>query len=224
MSAHSDTPTIVAESRTLLGRHAKQLRTQGKIPAVVYGNIKENRNLTLDAREFTKLYHQAGHTTLLNLKIDGDKAVKVLVHDVSVHATREELTHVDFYAVNLKEKLTTEVPLEFVGVAPAVEIEGGIFVTVRSELEIECLPENLPQHLEVDISVLKTADDSIRVKDIVLPEGVVTHVDGEETVAAITEPISEEELAELDEAPSAESTTEFETSSGTEKAPEEAAE
>ena len=222
MSAQAETPTIQAESRTLLGHQAKQLRVAGNIPAVLYGHVKSNQNLTLDSRTFTKLYNQIGHTTLANLKVGSDKAVKVLIHDVAVHPTRGEITHVDLLAVNLKEKLTTEVPLEFTGVAPAVDVDGGIFVAVRSEIEIECLPENLPQHLVVDISGLVTFDDSIRAKDIVLPEGVVTTLDPEEVIASITEPISQEELDKLDEVPDATVEFESETTSGTEKASEDA--
>lgn len=220
MSAQ-ETPTFEATTRVATGHKVKQVRRDGFIPAVIYGNVKENRSLSLDARTFTKLYMQAGSSTIINLAIDGEKPVKVLVHDVTVHGTRNELTHVDFYAVNLKEKLTTEVPLIFVGTAPAVDVDGGIFVTVKSELEIECLPDNLPQHIDVDISVLKTFDDSIRIKDITLPAGVEATGEPEEVVAAITEPISEAELEALDETPAAEPTTEFETTSGTEKPVEE---
>jgi large subunit ribosomal protein L25 len=220
MSAQ-ETPTFKATSRQATGHQVKQLRREGILPAVIYGNIKETRSLSLDAHTFTKLYMQAGHSTIINLAIDGEKPVKVLIHDVAIHNTRNELTHVDFYAVNLKEKLTTEVPLVFVGTAPAVDVEGGIFVTVKSELEIECLPDNLPQHIDVDISSLITFDDSIRIKDIKLPAGVEATGEDDEVVAAITEPISEAELDALDEAPAAEPTTEFETTSGTEKPVEE---
>jgi large subunit ribosomal protein L25 len=216
MSAQ-ETPTFTATTRTATGHKVKQLRREGLLPAVIYGNIKESRSLSLDAHTFTKLYIAAGTSTLINLTIDAEKPIKVLVHDVMIHPTRDELTHVDFYAVNLKEKLTTEVPLNFIGTAPAVEIDGGIFVTIKSELEIECLPDNLPQHIDVDISALVTFDDSIRIKDIVLPTGVTATGEEEEVIAAITEPISEAELDALDEAPATEPTTEFETTSGTEK-------
>ena len=221
MSAQ-ETPTFSATSRVATGHKVKQLRREGLLPAVIYGNIKESRSLSLDAHSFTKLYMEAGSSTLINLSIDAEKPLKVLVHDVAIHPTRNELTHVDFYAVNLKEKLTTEVPLNFIGTAPAVDVDGGIFVVVKDELEIECLPDILPQSIDVDISGLVTFDDSIRVKDIVLPTGVTATAEPDEVVAAITEPISEAELDALDEAPAAEPTTEFETTSGTEKPVEEA--
>ncbi len=220
MSAQ-ETPNFSATSRVATGHKVKQLRREGLLPAVIYGNIKESRSLSLDAHTFTKLYMEAGTSTLINLSIDAEKPLKVLVHDVAIHPTRNELTHVDFYAVNLKEKLTTEVPLNFIGTAPVVDVDGGIFVVVKDELEIECLPDNLPQSLDVDISGLLTFDDSIRVKDIVLPTGVTATAEPDEVVASITEPISEEELEALDETPAAEPTTEFETTSGTEKPVEE---
>lgn len=216
MSAQ-ETPQFNATSRTATGHQVKQLRREGILPAVIYGNIKETRSLSLDAHSFTKLYRQAGFSTIINLVIDDEKPVKVLIHDSSIHGVRDELTHIDFYAVNLKEKLTTEVPLIFTGVAPAVDVNGGIFVTVKSELEIECLPDNLPQHIDVSIEGLITFDDSIRIKDIKLPAGVTATGEAEDVIAAITEPISEAELDALNEAPATESTTEFETTSGTEK-------
>lgn len=215
MSAQSAAPTVAAHPRTETGRKVKALRRSGLIPAVLYGNVKENHNLSLNAHDFEKIYQEAGHSTILNLVVEGEKPVKVLVHDVSLDPIYGSLTHVDFFAVNLKEKLQTEVPIVFTGVAPAVDIQGGIFVAAKDELEIECLPEDLPHEITVDISVLATFDDVIRVKDIPLPAGVVALNEAEESVASITEPISEEELAALDEAPASESETEFETKSGT---------
>lgn len=216
MSAHTTNPVLNAEARTITGRKVKQLRSIGKLPAVVYGNIKEATNLTLDAKEFAKLFREAGYSTIVSLKIGDGKGVKVLIHDVSESPVRRDLMHVDFFAVNLKEKITTEVPLQFVGTADAVEIGGGIFLAVKDQVEIECLPDNLPQHIEVDITSLKTEEDSIRIKDIVVPEGVTILDEQDDVVASISQPISEEELAELDAAPAVTTETSFETKSGTE--------
>lgn len=216
MSAHSVTHSLTAELRTLAGHQVKALRRNGQVPAVVYGNIKENLSLSLNQHDFEKLFNEAGFSTLINLKVDGEKPVKVLIHDIQQEPLRGTIQHVDLFAVNMKEKLTTEVPLEFIGTADAVDLLGGIFLTVKDTLEIECLPDDLPQSIQVDISSLKTFEDSIRVKDLVLPEGVTTDSDLEDTIASVSEPISEEELAALDEAPTAEVETEFDTTSGTE--------
>ena len=213
-------PVVNAEARTITGHQVKQLRREGKLPAVMYGNVKESVNLTLDARVFTKLYREVGRSTLLSLKVGDDKGIKVLVHDISQNPVRNEIMHVDFFAVNLKEKIVTDVPLHFIGVSDAVEVGGGIFLAVKDKVEIECLPDNLPKQIEVDISVLKTTDDSIRIGDLVIPEGVVVLDEADEVVVSISEPISEEELAELDAAPATtEAQTEFDTKSGTEGEP-----
>jgi large subunit ribosomal protein L25 len=218
MTAQSaSTPTLDAQSRTLTGRKVRSLRNEGKIPAVMYGHNKESLSLTLDQRTFEKLYHQSGSTTLISLSVDGKTPVKVLIHDVQVNALRHNITHADLYQVNLKEKLTTEIPVNFVGVADAVDILGGIFLTVRSVVEIECLPEDLVQELDADISLLKTFDDSLTVANLVVPKGIVILTDPEQVIASVTEPISEEELAALDEVPEATVQTEFATEDGTVK-------
>jgi len=218
MSAQTSTPLVKATIRTNLGHKTKQVRRDGFTPAVLYGNVKENVNLCLDAHDFGKLFPTVGYTTLIDLVIGDEKPVKVLIHDASMHPVRHEITHVDFYAVNLKEKLTTEVPLQFVGISEAVDTLGGIFLTVKDNVEIECLPEDLPQHIEVDITALKTFDDSLRIKDLVIPKGVEILGDPEDVIASVTEPISEEELAALDEEVAAPE-TEFDTTSGTDAAP-----
>lgn len=217
----STTPTLKAQSRTLTGRYVRSIRNEGGMPAVIYGHNRESLALSVNQREFEKLYQESGSTTLINLSVDDKAPVKVLIHDVQVDALRHTLIHADLYQVNLKEKLTTEVPLKFVGVSDAVEIEGGIFLTVKSEIEIECLPEDLVQEIEVDISVLKTFDDVITVADLKIPQGIAVLTEPDQTIASITEPISEEELAKLDEAPEEDvSQVEFGTQEGTVAAPE----
>ena len=220
MSAQTNTPIVHATGRTLLGHQTKALRREGKLPAVMYGNVKENANISVNAHDFGILFKTIGFTTLVDLVIDSAKPVKALVHDVSFHPLKGDLTHVDFYVVNLKEKLTTEVPLEFTGVADAVEILGGIFLTVKDAVEIECLPDDLPQHIEVDITSLKTFDDSIRIKDLILPKRVVALAEEDEVIASVSEPISEADLAALDETATV-AETEFATTSGTDATPAE---
>ena len=223
MSAQTSTPIVHATTRTLFGHQTKQLRRDGFTPAVMYGNVKENSHLKVNSHDFDKLFPSIGYTTLVDLVIDDAKPLKVLVQDVTYHPTRREITHIDFFAVNLKEKLTTEIPLHFVGVSDAVDILGGIFLTVKDNVEIECLPEDLPQHIELDITALKTFEDSLRIKDVIAPKGVVLLGDSEEVLASVSEPISEEELAKLDEEIVA-AETEFDTTSGTEAAPAEGSE
>ncbi|MEK7135055.1 MAG: 50S ribosomal protein L25, partial [Patescibacteria group bacterium] len=127
----------------------------------------------------------------------GGKAKNVLIHDVSRDPTTEEISHVDFYEVNMEEKITTKVSLVFVGEAPAVSDLSGILVKAKQELEIRALPADLPHQIEVDISQLKTFDDNILVKDIKLPKNVEILENIETSVATVIPPRSEAELEAL---------------------------
>lgn len=213
---------VAAATRTVTGKAVAQLRRDGQLPAVVYGNGKNPANISIDAREFSKLYNQAGSTTLLDLSIDNGKVIKVLVHDIQENRVRHELLHVDFFEVNLKEKLRTNVPLTVVSESEAVETLDGTLVTVKDEVEVECLPQDLIQSIEVDISPLKTFEDVLRVSDLVVPAGVVILDDPEEVIFSVTEPRSEAEMDALDEQV-VEGATEFETEDGTKPAEEEKA-
>ena len=221
MSLPSDTPTLSASIRTVIGKQVKQMRLEGSIPAVVYGNHIESSSLTLNERDFAKLYKQTGTTTLVNLVINDQKPIKVLVHKVQYHPVKRVPTHVDFYQVNLKEKLKTEIPLEFTGVSDAVEVEGGTLTIIKDAVEVECLPEALIQHFTIDISSLKTFDDTLHVSDIVVPAGIEILTEGDEMIAQVTPPRSDEELEALDEAPVEDiSAVEVETEDGTKAAEE----
>jgi len=214
MTAQTTTPSLAASRRSEIGKQLKQLRSAGSIPAVMYGHKKETQPITINVREFRKLYAEVGGSTLVNLKVDDDKAVKVLIHEVQQTAIRNDVLHVDFYQVNLKEKLRTSVPLEFVGVSDAVESLDGTFIATKDEVEIECLPDNLIQRIEVDISVLKTFEDAIHVSDLIVPENILIIDEADEMVASVTEPISQEELDALEEKPEEVITTEFGTEEG----------
>lgn len=218
MTAQSANPALAAKTRADAGRNLNALRAQGMLPAVMYGHNKTNTPLTLDAKEFLKVLREAGQTTLVALKVDDNSAVKVLIHDIQTDPVRRTVKHVDFYAVNLKEKLRTEVPLTFEGVADAVEILGGTLITVQDAVEVECLPDDLIHEITVDLSKLKTFDDTITVADLTVPESVTIMDEMDQTLISVAEPRSEEEMAALDEVPEAEVATEFETKDGAEAA------
>jgi large subunit ribosomal protein L25 len=198
------------------GKQVRKLRLEGQIPAVVYGHNKESQALTIDQKEFVTTYREAGFSTLLDLSIGDQKPQKVLIHDIQSDGPTGRVLHVDFYIVNMKEKLQTEIELEFVGQAPAVEVDGGTLITVKSELNVECLPQDLVTSIEVDISKLVTFDDVIRVSDIPVPAGMEILDEPEEVVVSVAEPRSEEEMAALDEVDTTDVTAiESETASGT---------
>lgn len=204
-----------AQSRQILGKQVKQLKAQGLAPAVSYGHKKESRHLAVNARDFMKILRQAGHSTLVDLVVDAEKPVKVLIHDVQTDPVHGKLQHVDFYLVNLKEKLRVMVPIKYIGTPEVVDLLGGIFIAVKDEVEIECLPDKLVHEFEIDITGMRTFDDTFHVKDIVVGEGVEILDDADEVIASISEPISEEELAELEKAPEITTVVESETKSGT---------
>lgn len=196
----TDSYNLDAVKREINGKKVSQLRSQGQVPAVLYGFGAENTQITVDQKIFRKIYRDAGSNGLVKLQLDG-KTVPVLIQDVQVHPVTEAVLHVDFYAVNMKEEVETEVPLSFVGTAPAVKELAGNFVSNRHEVEVRALPAEIPSGIEVDISVLATFEDSIRAKDLKIPAGVELLTDPEETIAFVEEPMSDEELKAELEAP-----------------------
>jgi len=209
---------ITAQIRTALGRHNSKLRQQGLLPAVLYGSASakvspfvktsEDRpagtrsnsvNLQVSAKEFDKIYRQAGENTLIDLVVDGKGQHKVLIHDVAKHYMKDEAIHVDFYEVDLTRKIHAKVPLEFAGVSPAVKESGGILLKVMNEIEVESLPADLPHKIEIDLGSLKTFEDAIRLSDIKLSGKVKILGNPDDTVASVQAPRTEEDLAALEQ-------------------------
>jgi len=187
------------KSNTRGDSKAKAERENGKIPAVVYGSDFKNSKIVVDKLVFNKVFNHAGESSLINLSIDENSAVKVLVHDIQIHPTTGDITHIDFYKVNMKEKIKTAIPIVEVGESPAVVDLEGALINNRDEVEVECLPGDLIPEIEVDISVLKTFDDVIKVSDLKVPAGIEILDDADEVIFLIQPPRSDEELAELEE-------------------------
>jgi len=182
------------------GESLKTLRKKGFIPAVVYGEGEKNISIQVDYHAFRKVLEQAGESTIIQLKI-GDEIKNVLIHDVAKDPVSDKFIHVDFYQIRMDKAITTEVPLVFEGESEAVKTLEGTLIKTITEVEVEAMPKDLPHELKVDISVLKTFDDHIKIKDLKLPEGVTLKEDPEEVIASVTPPRTEEELAELEEKP-----------------------
>lgn len=202
--------TLHAEQRTIFGKKVKTLRKQGVIPAVVYGEAVEAMSLTVSRKEFEKAYREAGESTIVELNVAG-KPLNVLIHDVAIDALKGAPSHIDFYALRMDKKVKMKVLLEFIGEAPAVKNDGGIFVKVMQEVELSALPKDLPHALQADISGMQTLESRIFVKDIKVPSGVVIEENPEDVVAIVETPRSEEELAALVETPATEATAEVKT-------------
>lgn len=188
---------LAAEVRHETGKGANnRLRRSGYIPAVVYGAGKENLSLKVEERLVSRLIRQGGMNRLLILKVDGEDRA-VLMHEVQVHPVRGALQHIDFLEVRLDEKVNVTVPVQVIGDAPGV-LEGGVLAQALWELEVSCLPTEIPEAVEVDVSGLAIGD-SLLVKDVQAPEGVEILTDPEEAVVSVVAPqaaVEGEEAAE----------------------------
>ena len=155
------------------GRQAlSQLRAQGFIPAVVYGPKTDNLHIQIKKTEALKIYDQAGGSSLITLDIDGKDQRQVIIKDIAKTKVKDQLLHMDFFQVDMAEKVTAEVELNFIGEAPAVKQLGGVVVRNFDAVEIECLPKDLTSELEVDLSSLTGFDTHITFADLKLPKGV----------------------------------------------------
>ena len=192
---------LVAEKRTVSGKKNSVLRAAGKVPAVVYGHGIASEPLELEGKTIERIYRSAGGNKIVNLKVEGGKARNVLIHDVQHGSARGEITHVDFYIVRMDELLKAEVPVFFTGESNAVFQGEGTLVKGLEMVEVECLPGDLPESLEADISILDDFEKTITLGDLKIPKGV-TLVEEDLTVliAKVEPPRSDEEMAELDEA------------------------
>lgn len=175
------------------------------MPAVFYGKKEKSTPIMLPYAIFEKTLKDAGESTILHLSGEGID-VDVLIHDVGYDPVTDKPRHADFYAIEKGKKLEIKVPIEFIGVAPAVKDLAGVLVKVMHEIEIEALPKDLPHKIEVDISSLVAFDSVVTVKDIKVPAGVEIKAKSEDVVASVYEP--KEEVVE--EAPVDLSTIEVE--------------
>ncbi|MEK7606173.1 MAG: 50S ribosomal protein L25 [Patescibacteria group bacterium] len=167
------------------------LREEGKVPAVFYGPKEASTPVTLNRKEFEKVWRAAGETTVVVLQgIDEDK--DVLIHEVDVHPVTDIVQHVDFYAVEKGKKVKTHVPLEFIGESAAVKNLGGTLMKVVHEIEVEALPKDLPHTIKIDISSLETFQSHISIKDIGAVHGVEIIGNPDDTIVSVTEPKEEE--------------------------------
>jgi large subunit ribosomal protein L25 len=184
---------LKTQKRKVLGKKVKNLRREGLVPAVLYGHETDSVPLQVEERELNRVLAQAGGHRLIALKVGrARKRQMALARDVQWDVITGKPLHVDFYAVVMTEKITTEVPLLFVGEAPAAEEVGAMVLQGLDEVEIECLPGDLIEAIEVDLSGLEEIDQAIYVGDLRLPPTVDVLTDAEELVAKVTWAAAEE--------------------------------
>ncbi|MFH0791919.1 MAG: 50S ribosomal protein L25 [bacterium] len=190
--------TISVKIRATTGKKVKFLREKGIIPAVIYGPQTKPLSLEVDLKEFQKAYSEVGENALASIEFDqeGKKVTElVLIHEVKLDPISLIAQHVDFYKPNLEEEVTVAIPVEFIGEAPAVKDLGGTLVKNLAELEVKARPQLLPKEITIDISLLRTFEDHILVKDMKLIEGVKFLQDPDEFIVFVSRPENiEEEL------------------------------
>jgi len=189
-----DKQVLKAEKRVVFGRKVKTVRQKGIVPANVFGKKIESLAVQVDKDEFKKVYKETGETGLIDLIVGADKK-PVLVHNLQLNPLTEEVLHVDFIQVDLKEKISAEVPVELVGESPAEKQGLGTVVLLLNEIEVEALPTDLPENFQVDASTLTEVDQVVAVKDIKVDSKVTLLTDPEQIVVKVEPLRKEEEIA-----------------------------
>lgn len=188
---------LIAEKRTVLGKKVKTLRKAGVVPAHVFGHKIKTEHVQVSTSEFHKVFEKVGETGIISLTIGSDQR-PVLVRSTQVHPATDDLLHIDFYQVNLSEKVKVNVPIEIVGEAPAVGKKIGLLLTPVSEIEIEALPADLPENIEVDIAGLSEIGHEIKVKDLKIDRAKIDVLADEELVVAQIGELVTKEMEELE--------------------------
>lgn len=184
---------LAVEKRKIFGRKVKKLRREGFLPANIYGKKIKSLSVQLPLKDFLPIYQKAGETALVEVKISGEEKKRpILIYNVQLDPVSDQPLHADFYQVDLKQKITTDIPVELIGESPAVAQKIGILIQPLDEIEVEALPTDLPDRFEVDISSLKEVDNVIVVGDLKSPAGVQILNSPKEILAKI-EPLAKEE-------------------------------
>jgi large subunit ribosomal protein L25 len=183
---------IEATKRTIKGKQVGALRRQGLLPAVMYGHGFESTPITLNLRDATKVLSMTTSSSLVNINLEG-KTTSVLVREKQRDYIRGTLRHVDFQVVSLTEKLRTTVEIVLTGTSPAVRDFNGVMVTSVNTLEVECFPQDLPERIIVDVSVLAKIGDAVFVRDVKLSDKVEILTDLDEVIVNVTSVAEEKE-------------------------------
>jgi len=186
---------LKATSRNLIGKKVKVLRREGLLPAVIYGRDVDTIPISLNYHEASQILPGVTSSQFIVIDVEGEPHT-TLVRERQRDPVTWKLIHVDFQELSMTEKLRTAVSLVLTGEAPAISSYGGVLVTGQDSLMVECLPADLPERIEVDLSTLQEIGDAIYVGDIVAPKNLEILTDLEEMIALITAPVTVEEIEE----------------------------
>ena len=188
------TLNLKAKTRKELGKKVQALRSQGSVPAVIYGHGQTNQNLEFNYVEFEKVLKEAGESTIIDLSVDDAAPIKAIISEVQFEPVKGRVTHADLHRINMKEKMHATIPLVFIGESRAVKEDAGVLVHNISELEVRCLPTDLIHEVVVDITPLNTFDDVITLADLKIPATLeILHHHLEDAVANVARPKVETE-------------------------------
>lgn len=190
-----DEVVLQAKHREFTGKKVNQLRKQGQLPAILYGRTIDPIPVTLDYRDASRLLPNITSSQLIVVDIEGEKH-HALVREKQRDPVVANFLHVDFMVVSMTETLRESVVIELVGEAPAIKEQSGVLVTGQDVLEVECLPQDLPDRIEVDISSIKEIGDALYVRDITPPPNVTVLTDPDEMVVQSTYAAAEVEAEE----------------------------
>ena len=187
----------------------REVREAGRIPAVMYGADVDPIAISVDASQALRVYRKAGTSSIVELDVDGKKQ-NVIIKMVEIHPVKHALAHLDFMTINMKEKTTVSVNIEFIGESPAVKL-GCTFMSEHTTIDLRCMPSDIPNHLDLDISVLKDKGDHLTIADLKLDSKKfeLMGVDDSVVICSIANK-GGAEAAEEDEAADAEATAEVE--------------
>lgn len=222
MTQHTEQIELMAEKRAVLGKQVSQLRRQGWVPGVMYGHNFAPLSLQFKGRELSHILAQVGSSQLISIKVKGvGRPETALLRDMQRDPIKGTLLHVDFYRVDMAERLTAEVPLVIVGESPIAKRSEGVLLYGLSSIEVECLPSDLVDAIEVDLTDLVEIDQSIHVSDLAVPAGMEVLTDLDEMIVRVVA-LQEEEIVEPieEEVPGAEM-VEVITEASREELPEE---
>lgn len=179
---------------------AELTRESGRIPCILYGPETTPVSLAVPTHAFEVLYKNAGASSLVDVVVDGTGTpVKTIIQDIQYDPVSGRVIHVDFRQVNMKKEMDADIELRLVGDSPAVKGLGGTLIKAMGSLPISCLPGDLLNHIDIDLSVLKTFDDIIRVSDLAIPAGITVRAAADATIAKVAAPLTEEQLKAMEE-------------------------
>lgn len=187
---------LKAENREQFGRELTALRAKGLIPAELYGHGLANAHLSIEKKDFVKVFKKAGESTMIDLIVGGKKH-PVMIHDVTVHPVTDEIMSIDFYQVRLDKKIQIKVPVVYIGEAPAVKEKQGVLVKAMSEVKVEALPTDIPRTIEINLALLTDIGVDIHISDLKLGDNVRVLEDPAFVIATVTARMTEEEEAKL---------------------------